>query len=45
MFIVVDSDGIKVGRHIFQNKEQARTFIIMSQRYDWDIIEINPKRK
>jgi hypothetical protein len=41
MFIVVDSNGIKVSRHIFQNREQAETFKIMSQRYDLKIKEIN----
>ena len=40
MFIIVDKRGIKVSRHIFHNYEQARTFIIISQRYDWDIVKL-----
>lgn len=45
MFIVVDSNGIKVSRHIFHNREQAETFKIMSQRYDLRIKEIKIKNK
>lgn len=40
MYIIIDSCGAQVSRHVFHNYKQAETFIIMSQRYDWDIVKL-----